>query len=211
MQSASFIDAGLDAVRARVQASPSASTDAARKGRAHVRPAAAADVALLAENLRPADRRELDALEQEPYQAVARSVALSLEPLAAVGADGRLIALFGVGPCVGPGSAAGREGAPAVGAPWMLATPGLETAAKPFLRQCRGWIDHIGRPFEMLANCVDARNTVHIRWLRWCGFSFLRRLPVGPKRLSFLEFVRIRPTEPVSTPPLFSHTLNERN
>lgn len=158
--------------------------------RPFVRAARPGDAALLAASLRPADRRELAALGRAPLEALEEAISLSVEPLAAVTGDGRLIALFGAAPSR---DAPGGGCACALGTPWMLASPALEEVPRAFLRECRGWLDHIGRPFALLANCVDERNAVHIRWLRWCGFSFLRRLPLGPEARPFLEFVRLRP------------------
>lgn len=45
----------------------------------------------------------------------------------------------------------------------------------------------------ILFNCVDQRNEVHINWLRWLGFKFVRIIPeYGIQKLPFIEFVRIR-------------------
>jgi hypothetical protein len=43
-----------------------------------------------------------------------------------------------------------------------------------------------------LWNIVDARNELHIRWLKRFGFVALKKHPqVGPQGLPFFEFVRI--------------------
>lgn len=158
-----------------------------------VRPAERGDPERLAADLRLADRREVAALGREPLAALREAVACSIEPLAVVSAHGDLIALFGVAPL---------PHAEGVGAPWMLATPALETVSRVFLRRCRAWIERIAEPFELLTNCVDARNAAHIRWLRWCGFVFLRRLRLGPEGRDFLEFARLGAGQPsISIPP----------
>lgn len=156
------------------------------------RPARFEDAARLASDLRPADLQELAALRSDPLAALLEAIEHSREAYAVTeGPQGALIALFGVAPL---------PEAPAIGAPWMMASPRLERVARPFLRRCRGWVGHLGREFLMLTNAVDARNALHIAWLRWCGFTFLRRFPAGPDGLPFLEFVRLSPCDPASSP-----------
>lgn len=147
-----------------------------------VRPAALEDALALAQILRPADVAELAALGQRPLAALEDAIAASPNPWAAVDPDGVLIALFGAAP---------MPGAPAVGAPWMLASPRLDRAARPFLRASRDWVAALQADYDLLFNRVDERNCAHIAWLRWCGFSFLRRVELGPRSLPFWEFVRL--------------------
>jgi hypothetical protein len=46
--------------------------------------------------------------------------------------------------------------------------------------------------YDVLFNLVDERNTLHIRWIQWCGFTFVNRHPaLGAEQRPFLEFVRI--------------------
>ncbi|MEM9725654.1 MAG: hypothetical protein AAF909_09345 [Pseudomonadota bacterium] len=170
-----------------------------RPGRIGVRPSRIQDPALLAPHLRPADRRELDAAGSTPLEALIDGLRLSREPYTAVAADGRLIAMFGVAPL-------SAETALRVGAPWMLGSPLIEGAARPFLRASRVWRDRICAEFDLLTNIADARNIVHHRWLRWCGFTFLRRTPVGPTGRPFLEFARLGDARSVGFAPR-PHTL----
>lgn len=153
-------------------------------GRVHVRFARPEDAPRLAEVLRPADRREVAALGETPHQALAQGMESSVRAYTAVDAAGRLIAVFGLGRRV---AADGLR----IGAPWMLGSPALEDAARPILRISRGWIDHVGRDCDLMLNWVDARNAVHIAWLRWGGFTLLRRRPFGPEGRDFIEFVRL--------------------
>ncbi|MEL6980576.1 MAG: hypothetical protein AAGM38_18175 [Pseudomonadota bacterium] len=149
-----------------------------------VRPARIEDAVRLAADLRPADRLELAALGRTPLEALVEGVAQSREAFVihAAAEPEALMGIFGVAP---------HPVEPDVGAPWMLASPAIEAAARPFLRRCRPWVAHLGRDFLMLTNGVDARNSLHIAWLRWCGFSFLRRFEVGSERRPFLEFARL--------------------
>jgi hypothetical protein len=75
---------------------------------------------------------------------------------------------------------------------WLLASPGLVTIQREFMRQTRPVLDGFHASYPLLWNLVDARNEVHIRWLRYFGFTFLHLHPhVGPEGLPFYEFVRI--------------------
>lgn len=84
---------------------------------------------------------------------------------------------------------------PIVGGVWMLATDALEHAKLPFLRRCQIVVDAMNHRWPVLTNVVDERNFTHIKWLKWLGFTFIRRHPTfGVAGIPFLEFVRI-PTD----------------
>ena len=78
---------------------------------------------------------------------------------------------------------------------WMLATDEL-VDNKPnsiqFLRQAKGWLTRTLEDYDVLYNYADARNAVHIKWLRWMGFTFIAERPnYGHEGRTFLEFVRM--------------------
>ena len=60
-----------------------------------------------------------------------------------------------------------------------------------FLRHSKTWLKQLFTGFELLGNFVDARNTLHIEWLRWLGFRFLRKARIGRNGEEFLEFVKL--------------------
>ncbi|WP_438027644.1 hypothetical protein [Sorangium sp. So ce233] len=63
----------------------------------------------------------------------------------------------------------------------------------PFLRNSRAWVDKLMDGYQTLWNVVDARNEIHIRWLRWCGFTILRTIEnYGVEARRFHEFARMR-------------------
>lgn len=75
---------------------------------------------------------------------------------------------------------------------WMLATTDLEHHQMSFLRQSKVWLEKWHQDYPVLFNCVDERNELHIKWLRWLGFVFIRRHPEwGFEKRPFLEFVRL--------------------
>ena len=91
---------------------------------------------------------------------------------------GRLLALFGV-----------NEISSEIAIPWMVATPLLLAHQFYFLRNCKHWVDKLSAGYTSLINCVDARNEVHIKWLKWCGFTFTHLHPQwGAAKLPFWQF-----------------------
>jgi len=80
---------------------------------------------------------------------------------------------------------------PRVGICWLLGTPAIKKHSRVFLRDSRKVIEGASEGYDLIMNLVDERNTLHIRWLKWCGFSFLARHIVGPEDRPFLEFVRL--------------------
>lgn len=76
---------------------------------------------------------------------------------------------------------------------WMLASNKLLTHRCAFLRSAGWWVDKIQEELPLVYNLVDERNRLHIKWLKWMGFTFLQRhSQFGPQKLPFLEFVRLR-------------------
>jgi hypothetical protein len=75
---------------------------------------------------------------------------------------------------------------------WMMASPALKTYWIQLLRDTRPVIDNLRGHYKILTNAVYAKNTVHIRWLRWAGFTFLREFKVEGN--SFYEFAKLTPT-----------------
>lgn len=71
-----------------------------------------------------------------------------------------------------------------VGNVWLLGTPAIEDIKVPFLRQSRSWLDRISKGFTGLRNHVHENNVLHIRWLRWLEFTFIRR------HNGFMEFAK---------------------
>jgi hypothetical protein len=41
-------------------------------------------------------------------------------------------------------------------------------------------------------NYTYSRNTVHHKWLKWSGFTFLRKVTLPPLNKEFYEFVILR-------------------
>ena len=138
---------------------------------------------ILAENMRHEDVRELaDGSGDTPEGALTTAFRESTKCLSAFTDGGELITIFGVAP---------SSLDPLVGHPWLLATPRLDDVKKTFLKNSKEYLSFLGEGFPLLMNCCDKRNTTHIRWLKWLGFTFIREHPrFGVGSVPFLEFVK---------------------
>ena len=72
-----------------------------------------------------------------------------------------------------------------IGFIWLLGTDEIKDISWQFLRESREWLEKISSPYKMVCNMVHEENTVHIKWLKFLGFTFLKRTK------PFIEFARI--------------------
>ena len=86
------------------------------------------------------------------------------------------------------GRIAGLAGIEDDGRVWMLTTPAILDFPVTFAREAKRFID--SRTERVLWNYVDKRNTVHIKLLKFLGFTFLEEVPFGPNELTFIKFAR---------------------
>jgi len=151
-------------------------------GVAKVRPARLKDATALAPRLRDADLHEIAARSGRPPEEVLKDGIQAGRAYAVELASGEVCALFGVAP----------TDEPRLGSVWMLGSDSLLSIRFTFLRHSRKWVENLFQGFDLLGNFVDARNVVHVEWLKWLGFRFLRRVPIGLNGEIFLEFVRLK-------------------
>ena len=144
------------------------------------------DIAPLAKNLRHADKQEMyatfgsgsDIYELLEKNTVATTVAKTIEY------KGEPIGVFGV--------ADGNEQNFGLGWVWMVGTDRIKEIRTQFLRNCKEELEKMQGDYDILCNYVDARNKVHIKWLRWMGFTFLREVKnYGEEGRTFYEFARL--------------------
>lgn len=152
---------------------------------AHIRRALVADAVTLAPRLREADRNECRAfLGIEPEGVLPLNVNTAEKAWCFVGDNGEPVGMFGVSPV---------DQHPYFGIVWMVTTPEITDYRRELIRLAPIWLDRMHSLYPLLGNHVDARNTLHVRWLRRMGFSFLRTLPTfGVERRPFHEFARLR-------------------
>ena len=147
-----------------------------------VRQSIQSDVDYLAENLREEDRNEVLASHGDVKEALQQGFDDSEECWTIVVQDtGEIAGIYGL--------ASYDE---SIGIPWLLTSPAIKKVWIPFLRGSRKWVAESNKKYPLLTNMVDAEYTVAINWLRFVGFTFIKkhdRWGVGQK--PFLEFVRI--------------------
>lgn len=69
---------------------------------------------------------------------------------------------------------------------WMLCTPVIDKYPMTFLREAKRFIDSRTEPY--LWNVVDKRNTLHIKLLKFLGFTLHEEIEFGPNKLPFIRF-----------------------
>lgn len=145
-----------------------------------------ADAEEMAPHLRKADREEMAAVlgeDADPQDVLRYGIEVSHQPFTAL-VDGKPICIFG---------AVMEPVQRHIAAIWMMGTPGVEEHKMFFLRHSKQCLDKLFEPFSLLWNCVDKRNELHIKWIKWLGFSFLREISeYGEQGKPFLEFAKIK-------------------
>lgn len=142
------------------------------------------DIRPIALNLRVADRLEIQAGSgKRPLQALHDAVDISTEAYTLFETKTmRPCCLFGIAPTESPIAAQ----------IWCVGTDDVSMLAVGFLKKSIICVDAFQEKYPILMNAVDCRNTVHIRYLEWLKFKFIRIIPTyGVERRPFVEFCRI--------------------
>lgn len=152
-----------------------------------IRKATVDDVALIWGELRGADHREMfDRSGTDAYHQLTLGVELGEAYVGLV--DGKYVCIWGISTDNG-----------LVGYPWMLATKEIEENRMVFLRHSRKVVTDWLFQFPILTNTVDARNTLHLKWLSWLGFEKVATLRnYGFGKQTFFQFIRSRPCASLS-------------
>ena len=151
----------------------------------YVRPTIPGDVATVANGMRAEDVAEVKAQSGSyPKGGLLFCFFMSKPCMTLVSRHGEPIAMWGVVPNeLGSGRI------------WLLGHQSMfeDPCDKGyFLRESKIQLAKLHKQYSVLFNEVDARNKVHIRWLQWMGFTFIRKHPQwGPEARPFYEFVRI--------------------
>ena len=158
----------------------------------YVREATWADLPILSADLRAADIAEIKAFSGNTPEGAIAGALNTLDSggraLVACLPNGIPAAIFGVAPSVKPG----------VGIVWMVATNQFQSLSRQFLREGREALMDLCEGYRLIFNFTDARNSVHHRWIKWMGFTIIKRHEaLGHAGLPFLEFVKIMETEHV--------------
>jgi hypothetical protein len=152
----------------------------------HIRVADYDDIPYIASNLRAADKAEMRAVlgsDVHPEDALSYGMEVSLVPYVGMIND-KPSCIFGAVP---------EPTHAHVGAVWLAGTNDIISNKRAFISHSKDYLSTVFDPFTLLWNCVDKRNSLHIRWLRWLGFSFLREVPkYGEEGKPFYEFAKIK-------------------
>lgn len=146
------------------------------------REAELADAYPIAQAMRPEDVMEVAAFGHDPMGALIQGYGLSVTSYTLLDPTGEPIAMAGVTPTDDEN----------LGAVWLLGTPGIEQYGFRFLRYSKEFLQHLydESGYECLFNYTHKDNVVHHRWLKWLGFSFIRRVNIGNS--GFIEFARLK-------------------
>jgi hypothetical protein len=130
----------------------------------HVRPSVKSDCRAVASRLRDADRAECELWGLDPEASMSVGFQFSIQPMTLIGPSGKPAAMFGV-------TTGGSDATI-----WLLGTDEITRFPVTFLRQSKAWIEHLVVPvrnsgFRGIGNWVDMRNTKHVNWLLWVGFT----------------------------------------
>jgi len=150
-----------------------------------VRPSLLSDVSVVAENMRKEDVDEVKAHTGGcPKGSLLYAYFMSKPCLTVISRHGHLMAMGGVVP---EGENIGRI--------WLLGCQSMfddSIDKRWFLRKSKEKLAEMQSLYPLLFNMVDARNEVHVNWIRWLGFTFIKKhLEWGPEQMMFYEFVRI--------------------
>jgi hypothetical protein len=142
------------------------------------------DALWLAPRLRTEDLIELRSFcpNVPPVAALIDGIKLSDPCWTILGEDNKPIAIFGVAPLDTN-----------LGSVWLLGSGRIKDIQREFLRHSRFWIEELHSKYDVLTNYIYAENTVHLKWLKWLGFTIIRRVEnFGSLSLPFYEFIRIK-------------------
>jgi len=147
----------------------------------HLRVATEEDCIYLSTRLRKEDYQEIKAVTGlEPVISLRVGFKISDVPLVICNSENIPVAMLGV---VSQGL---------IGAIWMVGTEDLKKISLSFIRNCKDVCNVLKSKHQLLYNYVDARNTLHINWLKWMGFTFINKhQQYGKERRLFYEFVKI--------------------
>ena len=73
---------------------------------------------------------------------------------------------------------------------WMVTTPVIHDYPIGFVKEAKRVLATRTEP--ILGNIVEKRNTIHLRLLKYLGFTFSKEKLHGPNKLTFIEFYRVR-------------------
>jgi len=127
----------------------------------------------------PEDQEEVWATAHvTPQEALEQSLA-GAHMAWTITCKGRPVAIFG---------ANGVSMTSSTAVPWLLGTTEYRQHGREIFKYAREYIDRMLLWFDHLANFVDSRNQVSVKWLEWCGFTIYPAVPWGVEGRLFHPF-----------------------
>ena len=122
----------------------------------------------IAENLRSADKTELELIQSDPEKGMTRGLTNDDESYTVLTKDKTPCAMFGVG-------ALDRD----EGYIWMLGTDEIYNYKADFIRFSRPWIKKITTKYSAYSNIIHSKNHLSLRWLLWCGATLVQSVEIN--------------------------------
>lgn len=137
------------------------------------------DVQYLIENIRDADKLEVEAASGLPhYESIIRALEYCDEAWTGL-IDDKIVAIFGVHII---------SYVTGSGVPWLLSTKHIEENPRTFLKYCKPVFKKLCVDLNYLFNYVDERNILAKEWLKWLGFKLDDAVPFGAELKPFHRF-----------------------
>ena len=154
-------------------------------GKFHWRKSTPNDIVEVAENMRQEDIEECFAHSgSSPVQSLFECFFTSNPCMTMISRHGNPMGMWGI---IKQPNKSGQV--------WMLGCKNMledSRDKREFLRQSRIELKKLHKEFPVLFNYIDARNTVHLRWLTFMGFTIIRKHETfGYEGRPFYEFVKI--------------------
>ena len=147
-----------------------------KQGKGFITEATAEHIEQIYPFMRKADQIEIACMGQHtPKEALECALKQDDLTLTALDSEGVPIAMFGVG----------QVGAQAY--IWLLGTDSVTDNAYDFLKASRKWTQILTEPYGATFNFVHEQTDVAIKWLKFCGAKFLRKLTFNNE--PFFEFI----------------------
>ena len=125
--------------------------------------------------MRKADQIEVACMGHTPREALMSGLENDDVTLTALDPEGVPFAMFGVG----------QVNAQAY--IWWLSTDSVMDNSYDFIKASRKWTQILTKPYGATFNYVHEDNKLAIKWLKFCGASFIRKLTFNDNL--FFEFV----------------------
>lgn len=129
----------------------------------------------IAKNIRKIDELEVACIGATPINALLGGLKNDYTTLTALTPEDEPMAMFGVGE-VGEQAYI-----------WCLGTPKVVTNGRQFLKSSRKWVKQLTKPYGVTFNYIHEDNKVALKWLKYCGAVFIKKLTINSH--PFLEFV----------------------